>query len=42
MTASAGFPTVRLSRESIGPFKLKELKAGQVRELSEAEVGVLI
>ena len=42
MTASAGFPTLRLIRESIGPFKLKDLKAGQVRELSEAEVGVLI
>tara|TARA_B100000767_G_scaffold271568_1_gene297470 strand:- start:1314 stop:1895 length:582 start_codon:yes stop_codon:yes gene_type:complete len=42
MTASAGFPTLRLIRESIGPFKLKDLKAGQVRELSEAEVAVLI
>ena len=42
MTAYAGFPTLRLIRESIGPFKLKDLKAGEVRELSEVEVGILI
>ena len=42
MTASAGFPTLRLIRESIGPFKLKGLKAGEVRELSDIEVGTLI
>jgi len=42
MTAFAGFPTLRLIRESIGPFKLKDLKAGEVRELSEVEVGTLI
>jgi len=42
MTAYAGFPTLRLIRESIGPFKLKDLKAGEVKELSEVEVGILI
>jgi len=42
MTAGAGFPTLRLIREAIGPFKLKGLKAGEVRELTEAEVSKLI
>ena len=42
MTAGAGFPTLRLIREAIGPFKLMGLKAGEVREISEAEVSKLI
>jgi 23S rRNA pseudouridine2457 synthase len=42
MTAAAGLPTLRLIRESIGPFKLKGLKAGEVREVSEEEVSKLI
>ncbi|HHZ81898.1 MAG TPA: pseudouridine synthase [Flavobacteriales bacterium] len=42
MTAGTGFPTLRLIREAIGPFKLKGLKAGEVREISEEEVGKLI
>ncbi|MBM72429.1 MAG: pseudouridine synthase [Crocinitomicaceae bacterium] len=42
MTAKAGFPTLRLIRESIGPFKLKGLSSGEVRELSEEEVNKLM
>ena len=42
MTAKAGFPTLRLIRESIGPFKLKGLKPGEVRELSEEDINKLI
>ena len=42
MTAAAGLPTLRLIRESIGPFKLKGLKAGEVREVSEEDVSKLI
>ena len=42
MTAKAGFPTLRLIRESIGPFKLKGLEAGKVREISELELNRLI
>lgn len=42
MTAKAGFPTLRLIRESIGPFKLKGLSSGEVRELSEEEINKLI
>ena len=42
MTAAAGFPTLRLIREAIGPFKLRGLKAGEVREISEADINKLI
>ena len=42
MTAKAGFPTLRLIRESIGPFKLKGLSSGEVRELSEEDVNRLM
>ena len=42
MTAKAGFPTLRLIRESIGPFKLKGLNPGGVRELSEKDINKLI
>ena len=42
MTAKAGFPTLRLIRESIGPFKLKGLSSGEVRELSEDDVNRLM
>ena len=42
MTAKAGFPTLRLIRESIGPFKLKGLNPGEVRELSEKDINKLI
>ena len=42
MTASSGFPTLRLIRESIGPFKLKGIKAGEVRELNSSEIDTLI
>ena len=42
MTAKAGFPTLRLIRESIGPFKLKGLSSGEVRELSEEDINRLM
>ena len=42
MTAKAGFPTLRLIRESIGPFKLKGLGSGEVKELSVDEINRLI
>ena len=42
MTAASGFPTLRLIREAIGPFKLRGLKAGEVREVSEEEINKLI
>jgi 23S rRNA pseudouridine2605 synthase len=37
-----GHPVRRLSRTRIGPVRLAELKAGQMRELSDAEVGELL
>ena len=42
MTAKSGFPTLRLIRESIGPFKLKGIKPGEVRELTFEEINTLI
>ena len=42
MTAKAGFPTLRLIREAIGPFRLKGIKSGEVRELSAEEINKLI
>jgi 23S rRNA pseudouridine2457 synthase len=42
MTAASGLPTLRLIREAIGPFKLDGLKAGEVREITEAEINRLI
>ena len=32
MTAKAGFPTLRLIRVSIGPFKLDHLKPGEAEK----------
>jgi 23S rRNA pseudouridine2605 synthase len=37
-----GHPVRRLSRTRIGPVRLGELKAGRLRELSDAEVGELL
>ncbi|MAO45569.1 MAG: pseudouridine synthase [Crocinitomicaceae bacterium] len=42
MTAMAGFPTLRLIRHSIGPFKLRGIEAGRVRELSESDINKLL
>tara|TARA_Y100000589_G_scaffold114384_1_gene108664 strand:+ start:1131 stop:1721 length:591 start_codon:yes stop_codon:yes gene_type:complete len=42
MTAQSGFPTLRLIRESIGPFKLKGMEPGVVREISAEEINMLI
>tara|TARA_B100001564_G_scaffold126198_1_gene105371 strand:+ start:685 stop:1236 length:552 start_codon:yes stop_codon:yes gene_type:complete len=42
MTAKAGFPTLRLIRVSIGPFKLKGLSPGKVRELRDQDINKLI
>jgi 23S rRNA pseudouridine2457 synthase len=42
MTAALGFPTLRLIREAIGPFKLRGLKGGEVREVTEEEINKLI
>tara|TARA_Y100001954_G_C15762479_1_gene579897 strand:+ start:165 stop:716 length:552 start_codon:yes stop_codon:yes gene_type:complete len=42
MTAKSGFPTLRLIRESIGPFKLKGIKPGEVSELTFEEINTLI
>ena len=42
MTAKSGFPTLRLIREAIGPFKLKGIKPGEVRELNPEEINTLI
>jgi 23S rRNA pseudouridine2457 synthase len=42
MTAQAGFPTLRLIRESIGPFKLKGIGAGKVKELEADDIHRLI
>jgi 23S rRNA pseudouridine2457 synthase len=38
MTASVGFPTLRLMRTTIGKLSLEGLKAGQSRKLSDEEV----
>jgi 23S rRNA pseudouridine2605 synthase len=37
-----GHPVRRLSRTRIGPVRLGELKAGRLRELTDAEVGELL
>ena len=42
MTAKAGFPTLRLIRHSIGPFKLRGLEPGSVRELTESDINKLL
>ena len=42
MTAQSGFPTLRLIRESIGPFTLKDMEPGEVREISADEINALI
>ena len=42
MTAKAGFPTLRLIRVSIGPFKLDHLKSGEVREVYFEEIEKLL
>lgn len=42
MTAKAGFPTLRLIRVSIGPFKIGALKSGEVREVSFDEIEKLL
>lgn len=42
MTAKAGFPTLRLIRVSIGPFKLDNLKSGEVREVYFEEIEKLL
>ena len=34
MTAAVGFPTLRLVRAAIGPWRLEQLQPGQYRELS--------
>lgn len=41
MTAAVGFPTLRLIRIRIANIEIKELKPGEVRELSCAEISVL-
>lgn len=38
MTAKVGFPTLRLIRYAIGPFKLDELESGKWRELAPSEI----
>jgi len=38
MTAAVGFPTLRLIRQSIGPFTLGTLAPGQYRPLTPAEI----
>ena len=42
MTAQSGFPTLRLIRVSIGPFKLKGIEPGEVREISVDEINMSI
>lgn len=41
MTATVGFPTLRLVRVAIGPLALGSLQPGQWRELSQAEAAAL-
>ncbi len=38
MTAAVGYPTLRLVRVAIGPFRLDDLKPGQWRELPDRTV----
>jgi len=42
MTAKAGYPTLRLIRIRIGGLTLDSLAPGKVKELTEAEVNLLI
>jgi len=41
MTAAVGFPTLRLIRQSIGPFTLGSLVPGEYRALSPTEIKTL-
>lgn len=41
MTATVGFPTLRLVRTGIGPFTLEGLQPGDWRKLTTAEIGAL-
>ena len=40
--AEVGHPVLRLSRTAIGPIRLGDLRSGQVRQLSAAELGTLL
>lgn len=42
LLAEVGHPVVQLSRTAIGPIRLGDLGAGQVRELATAELGTLL
>lgn len=42
LLAEVGHPVVRLSRTAIGPVRLGELRSGQLRELTQAELGTLL
>lgn len=42
MTAAAGFPTLRLIRAAIGPYRLGDLQPGEWRELTPSEMAGLI
>lgn len=42
LLAAVGHPVLRLSRTAIGPVRLGELRSGQVRELTAAELGTLL
>jgi 23S rRNA pseudouridine2605 synthase len=42
MLDSVGHPVRRLSRVSIGPVKIGQLKSGEIRELDQAELGKLL
>ncbi len=42
MTASVGFPTLRLVRFSIEDINIKNLKSGQIVEISQKEIGNLL
>jgi 23S rRNA pseudouridine2457 synthase len=41
MTATVGFPTLRLIRVAIGPLNMKDLKPGQWRFLQNSEIKML-
>jgi 23S rRNA pseudouridine2605 synthase len=42
LMADVGHPVLRLSRTSIGPIRLGDLRSGQVRELTADELGLLL
>lgn len=42
LLAEVGHPVLRLSRTAIGPVRLGELRSGQVRELTSAELGTML